>query len=479
MRVFGISRCMAVAFLLAPTADGPATPLGTASALESVLIRDVPHVCQKPNFCSEACAAMYLRKLGSPLTQDDVFNAAGVDPILGRGAVTKELAAALESLGFKAGPVWSQVTAARAPAELEAQFAALHADLAKGVPSIVCMRSSAAPGASEHFRLVLGYDAQTNAVIYHEPAAADGAYRRMPRQQFLDCWPLKYGTNRWTVIRLRLEPNRIPRVAPPRHGFTNADYAQHLMKLRKQIPSADFAVVIERPFVVVGDEGLRAVQLRAEQTVRWAVTRLKAAYFETDPASIIDIWLFKDKDSYEKHARAIFNDVPTTPFGYSSTEHNALIMNIATGGGTLVHEMVHPFIDADFPACPAWFNEGLASLYEQSTGKDYRIWGLTNWRLAGLQQAIQRKRLSSFDKLTHTTKLGFYNDVAGTHYAQARYLCYYLQEKGLLGTYYRRFKANSAKDPSGYDTLKVVLNEPDMTAFQPKWEKFVLGLRFP
>ena len=32
----------------------------------------------------------------------------------------------------------------------------------------------------------------------------------------------------------------------------------------------------------------------------------------------------------------------------------------------LVHEMVHPFMDADFPACPAWFNEGLASLYEQS-----------------------------------------------------------------------------------------------------------------
>ena len=41
-------------------------------------------------------------------------------------------------------------------------------------------------------------------------------------------------------------------------------------------------------------------------------------------------------------------------------------MNISTGGGTLVHEIVHPFVAANFPNCPAWFNEGLGSLYEQS-----------------------------------------------------------------------------------------------------------------
>lgn len=469
----GAAACGTLALLLMTAADGP------AATLPSVLIRDVPHVCQKTDFCGEACAAMYLGKRGSPLTQDDVFNAAGVDPLLGRGAVTKELAAALGALGFSVGPVWSQIAANRAPAELEAHFAALHADLTKGVPSIVCMRTGTGQDATEHFRLVLGYDAQTNVVIYHEPAAAGGAYRQMPRQKFLDCWPLKYDTNRWTVIRLRLESSRPPPAAPRRQGFTAADYAQHMMELKRKLPGTDFAVVLERPFVVIGDETLGVVRLRAEQTVRWAVTRLKAAYFETDPSHIIDIWLFKDKGSYEKHTRSIFGDEPTTPFGYSSTEHSALIMNIATGGGTLVHEIVHPFIDADFPACPAWFNEGLASLYEQSTGKGDRIWGLTNWRLAGLQQAVRKQRLSSFDELTHTTRGEFYADAAGTHYAHARYLCYYLQEKGLLGAYYRRFKADCAKDPSGYATLKAVLDEPDMIAFQRKWEKFVLDLQFP
>ena len=66
----------------------------------------------------------------------------------------------------------------------------------------------------------------------------------------------------------------------------------------------------------------------------------------------------------------------TTEYLYGDTfmnADNALVMNIATGGGTLVHEIVHPFMEANFPACPSWFNEGLGSLYEQSGARDGRI----------------------------------------------------------------------------------------------------------
>ena len=56
-------------------------------------------------------------------------------------------------------------------------------------------------------------------------------------------------------------------------------------------------------------------------------------------------------------------------------------MNIATGGGTLVHELVHPYVEADFPGAPPWLNEGLGSLFEQSDERDGYIVGLTNWRL--------------------------------------------------------------------------------------------------
>src|SRR5215475_7770750 len=50
------------------------------------LIRGVPHVRQKPDFCGEACAEMVLAWQGRSGTQDDVFDLSGIDPALGRGA---------------------------------------------------------------------------------------------------------------------------------------------------------------------------------------------------------------------------------------------------------------------------------------------------------------------------------------------------------------------------------------------------------
>ena len=260
-------------------------------------------------------------------------------------------------------------------------------------------------------------------------------------------------------------------------GFTDADWAQHLEKLKKKVPKG-FTIVIQKPFVVIGDESTAMVRHRAEHTVKWATKRLKRMYFPKDPDDIIDIWLFKDKHSYLEYTWEIFRDKPDTPFGYSSSRHKALIMNIATGGGTLVHEMVHPFVAANFPGCPAWFNEGLGSLYEQSMGKGDEIIGLTNWRLAGLQEAIRKNVVPSFNTLTATTDYSFYLEDPGTNYAQARYLCYYLQEKGLLKKFYHKFHANSKKDPTGFDTLKQVLGESDLDAFKKKWERFVLQLKF-
>jgi hypothetical protein len=206
---------------------------------------------------------------------------------------------------------------------------------------------------------------------------------------------------------------------------------------------------------------------------------LKRQYFPKDPGKIIDIWLFKDQETYEKYNQELFGARPHTPFGYYSSKQHALVMNISTGGGTLVHEIVHPFVEANFPDCPAWFNEGLASLYEQCSERDRRIWGATNWRLAGLQRAISDGSLPMFEELCATSTSEFYDGERGDNYAQARYLCYYLQDKGLLDRFYREFRDNRRDDPSGYATLCRVLGDPDMSEFQAAWEKYVLRLRFP
>ena len=470
LRKFALPLIVFLAFSKFPAAS-------RAEPLNSTIIQNVPHIQQKPDFCGEACAAMWLQKLGHSINQDDVFNQAELDPQLGRGCYTKELTVALRNIGFQTGKVWQTIPASQASRDLHQAFQALHTDLQAGIPSIVCMHYDAQPNTTEHFRLITGYDAKADEVIYQEPATPAGSDQRMQRTKFLQLWPLKYDPQQWTVIRLRLA-SKVIKQPLRKHRFTAADYAQHIMQLKRRLPHKDFHIVLEKPFVVIGDEPPKTVEQRSERTVKWSVDRLKKDFFTRDPDQIIDIWLFRDKASYEKHTQAIFDITPSTPYGFYSSRHRALIMNISTGGGTLVHEIVHPFMAANFRTCPSWFNEGLASLYEQCRDQDGHIWGSTNWRLSGLQRAIRQDRVPTFQTLCETSTHEFYKEDPGTNYAQARYLCYYLQNHGLLVKYYDAFRRNAANDPSGYQTLQQVLQTQDMKRFQADWHKYTLQLQF-
>jgi len=285
------------------------------------------------------------------------------------------------------------------------------------------------------------------------------------------------------IYRLNTRPKIVVEVSPPNiETFSSPvaedfDFDEHVERLKKRLPSNDFTIIVQPPFVVIGDEPPAVVKAHSEQTVKWAVDKLKQDYFSQDPKEILDIWLFKDAASYEKNAVLLFGGKPTTPYGYYSSQHKALIMNISTGGGTLVHEIVHPFVEANFPECPAWLNEGLGSLYEQCGEEKGHIHGYTNWRLLGLQNAIKARTVLTFKELTSLDSNKFYND-EHDHYAQARYLCYYLQQRGLLTKFYREFRAHHRSDPTGYETLRRVLGpRADMNRFQKQWERFVLGLR--
>lgn len=262
-------------------------------------------------------------------------------------------------------------------------------------------------------------------------------------------------------------------------GIGDSLYSQHVTALKQQHDLSAFTVLIEKPFVIIGDEPGQQVQRHATGIIRWAVDLLKKDYFEDDPAEIIDIWLFKNDSSYQANAKRFFSDEPSTPFGYYSHANKALIMNIGTGGGTLVHEIVHPFLRANFPNCPPWFEEGLASLYEGCREKDGHIYGLPNWRLRVLKKAIGLKAVPSFYQLTSMKVDEFYGENQGVYYSQARYLCYYLQKKGQLVRYYHDFLDNRERDPTGYKTLVRVLGQRDMKVFKKKWEKFIVSIDFP
>jgi hypothetical protein len=269
--------------------------------------------------------------------------------------------------------------------------------------------------------------------------------------------------------------------APTRRTFSEAAYAKHIKALRTRLAKHDLghlAIRIEDPFVVVGEGTARDVE-RSASTVRWAADILEKDFFERRPKQILDVFLFDTAETYEDGVKKLTGESPTTPYGFYSRANGGLFMNIATGGGTLVHEIVHPYVEADFPDAPPWLNEGLGSLFEQSAERDGHIVGLTNWRLAGLQKAISKNGVPSFKALTAQDTAAFYNDDSGTNYAQSRYLLYYMQEKGLLREFYRSFRAARTTDPTGYATLVTALGEKDMSEFQKRWHTFVTRLQFP
>jgi len=441
-----------------------------------LLIAGVPHIRQEPDFCGEACVAMYLRKLGYAVDQRAVFDRAGLDPRLGRGVNTPELKRAVEAFGFRPGPVWHPIAARNAAAELAREQDAMLADLARGVPSIVCMHYDRSPNSPEHFRLVLGFDRATDEIIYHEPGQDQGAYKRMPSARFRELWPLKYARDTWLAIRVVMEPGQIDVREPidALASVTPAAHAQHVMKLKKKAEIPDgFATRIAGPFLVIGDESASLLEHHA-QTVDWTIGHLKRDFHMREPRNVIDVWLLGSADSYVDNALRLYGKRPSTPYGFFLPEHQALFMNIGTGGGTLVHELVHPFIAASFPSAPAWFNEGLASLYEAVREQHGQMWGVPNWRLAGLKRAIRAGKLPSFAMMTSDSDARFY--ASSTGYAQARYLCLYLQEKGLLHRYYDGFSAGVAGDPTGYKTLVRVLGAPDMPRFEKQWQDWALAL---
>jgi|MudIll2142460700_1097286.scaffolds.fasta_scaffold181701_2 hypothetical protein len=258
-------------------------------------------------------------------------------------------------------------------------------------------------------------------------------------------------------------------------------YAQHIKELRTRLAKlglGDLEIRIEDPFVVVG-EGNAKQLARNASTVRWAADILERDFFDKRPTLILDVFLFDTAESYERGVKKLTGETPTTPYGFYSRANRGLFMNISTGGGTLVHEIVHPYVEADFPNAPPWLNEGLGSLFEQSAERDGHIVGLTNWRLAGLQKAIAKSTVPSFKTLTAMDGDVFYAEASGTNYAQSRYLLYYMQEKGLLRDFYKAYRAARTKDPTGYATLVKALGESDMKDFQDRWHAFVAKLRFP
>ena len=177
--------------------------------------------------------------------------------------------------------------------------------------------------------------------------------------------------------------------------------------------------------------------------------------------AIITIWVFPDEASYMRGTSAILGTVTNAGYGW----------------GTLVHEMVHAFMDGDFPDAPVWMKEGLASLFEAPREEAGHLRGAVNWRLTQLQQALAAGKAPSFARMADAGRGKFSGKEEALYYAMARYVCFYLQERGLLLRFYRAFRGRVSADRNGLATLQDKTSR-DLVSLRADWERFVADLRY-
>jgi hypothetical protein len=202
-------------------------------------------------------------------------------------------------------------------------------------------------------------------------------------------------------------------------------------------------------------------------------------YFKTRPHQPMTVLLFESQESYDEYSKKLFDDEGISIYGYYKPHLRTLVMNIGTGSGTLVHELTHALMAFDFPKVPDWFNEGLASLHEQSRQRVDRrgpwIEGRENWRLPALQKAIQQKRLRSLSELIEEDD--FRGPLEGVNYAQARYFCLYLQRKGLLERLYAELRKNQKDDPLGHKTVARLFPDKSWAELDEEFQQWALALK--
>lgn len=250
------------------------------------------------------------------------------------------------------------------------------------------------------------------------------------------------------------------------------DYSSKISELKKTLPE-DFIIAEESYFVIASNLSRDETKAIISNTISRAADCFYNDYLDKKPDDITTIFLFKNDETYRYWADKLFSDTDLSRFGYYKPASKVMLMNISTGTGTLVHEMTHALVRYDFPDIPSWFNEGLGSLYERCSLNNNIILGYVNWRLPALQDAIAGNSYTGLNTLVNTTEDEFYGSNSGFYYAQARYLCLYMQEHGVLKIFYRSFRDGFGKDETGKKYLEQVFGKKidDIDKDYVRWVK--------
>ncbi len=259
-----------------------------------------------------------------------------------------------------------------------------------------------------------------------------------------------------------------------------SDRERRVRIAKEELGARANTTVVSDIFVVIGPPGFQGGAF--EQSVSLMRSSM-AGYlnnrFGKKPSQAISVYLFPEGQGYEAFCKKKYAAPCIAHYGFYQPGDRYMVMNIGLGIGTLTHEIVHPLVETDFPEAPTWLNEGIASVFEAPViTKPGEIHGVKNWRHPRLKRALTtpaEREHARLDVMFAMRDDVFRGDGEDLHYAMARYLCQWLDERGKLWAFYQRWRDTVATDPSGEKAFKEIVGMTPGEA-NPLWTKWTLAL---
>ncbi len=234
------------------------------------------------------------------------------------------------------------------------------------------------------------------------------------------------------------------------------------------------AIRIQPPYVLAGDMSDETLDRMYRDVIQPTERALNVSFFDARPTEPITILAFRDEATFRDFARRVDRRPAAAYYGYYIRSARRIVVNVSTGAGTLAHELTHALGHFDFPNMPEWFDEGLASLFEQSefTERGNRLTGTDNWRVHQLLRALHANKLRPTNDLVNT--VGTREENQSIDYAHARYLCLFLQDQQLLEPFYRKLRSRSEADTTGWQTLSELLTAASQSDLDTDFRRWVV-----
>jgi hypothetical protein len=192
----------------------------------------------------------------------------------------------------------------------------------------------------------------------------------------------------------------------------------------------------------ISDNQIQAIAESLERAYRFFVDY----YALRPPDKFITVYLVSSKEILQELAGSLHGiDIGESAIGYSMIGDLSLL-GVASGDpeliGTLYHELWHLVVRADIGDIPAWLDEGIASLYSNSSWRKDSLYGnVNNWRTYDLQKKRLQEMGVSVPDIREVIEYnweqfngGPQTDLckAAINYSLTNHLMLYFQQQGLL-----------------------------------------------